>query len=95
MADRDREPIAAHDDVAMNPGPTRRLRRQRLIERDGMLCALCGLPMGRRTVTIDHILPKSLGGTNDMANLRLAHKKCNRRRGNKLDADRDVQRTMT
>lgn len=78
----------------MNPGPTRQ-RRQRLIERDGMLCALCGKLMGRRTVSIDHIIPKSLGGTNDMANLRLAHKRCNIIRGNKLDADRDVQRTMT
>lgn len=32
--------------------------------------------------TIDHIIPKSLGGTNAFTNLRAAHRKCNAERGN-------------
>lgn len=32
--------------------------------------------------TIDHILPVSMGGTNDLANLNIAHRVCNTRRGN-------------
>lgn len=37
-------------------------------------------PMGP---TIDHILPVSMGGTNDLANLNIAHRVCNLRRGNR------------
>ena len=37
-------------------------------------------PMGP---TIDHILPVSMGGTNDLANLNLAHRRCNISRGNR------------
>lgn len=33
--------------------------------------------------TIDHILPVSMGGTNDLANLNIAHRVCNMRRGNR------------
>jgi 5-methylcytosine-specific restriction endonuclease McrA len=31
-------------------------------------------------VTLDHVLPKSLGGSSRKSNLALAHKKCNNRR---------------
>jgi len=33
--------------------------------------------------SIDHILPVSMGGTNDLANLNIAHRVCNTRRGNR------------
>lgn len=53
-------------------------RRRKLIERDGIDCALCRKPMiTMKDITIDHWIPKSKGGTNDLANLRLAHPKCN------------------
>lgn len=49
----------------------------------GNSCILCG---GKFTVcnpcTIEHIRPKSLGGTNDINNLALAHVLCNSMRGN-------------
>ncbi|WP_367179845.1 HNH endonuclease [uncultured Paraglaciecola sp.] len=28
--------------------------------------------------TIEHLVPMSFGGSNDLSNLRLAHKRCNR-----------------
>lgn len=66
---------------------------QELAARDGERCQIC---MRRLNVflpgshqlgpTFDHILPVSRGGTNDAENLRLAHRRCNSRRGNKLDA---------
>lgn len=34
--------------------------------------------------TIDHIIPQSLGGTDDKANLQLLCKYCNEAKGNKL-----------
>jgi 5-methylcytosine-specific restriction endonuclease McrA len=35
-------------------------------------------------ITIDHIIPKSKGGTWDIKNLRITHKNCNFIKGNKL-----------
>ncbi len=35
-----------------------------------------------RDLTIDHIQPQSKGGTDRLDNLRLAHERCNRKRGN-------------
>ena len=50
-----------------------------VVWRDGGICHLCGLPGAD---TADHIEPYSKGGTDDLWNLRAAHKLCNRRRGN-------------
>jgi 5-methylcytosine-specific restriction endonuclease McrA len=38
-----------------------------------------------KRATFDHIQPKSLGGRNDATNLRLAHKQCNEKPGNRPD----------
>jgi 5-methylcytosine-specific restriction endonuclease McrA len=38
-----------------------------------------------KRATFDHIHPKSRGGGNEPTNLRLAHKRCNERRGSTLD----------
>lgn len=63
----------------------------RLAERDGWWCWLCGgaidpaLPRDSPNgATIDHLVPRSRGGANDLANLRLAHRRCNVRRGSHL-----------
>lgn len=50
----------------------------------GRTCHLCGL-LG--ATTADHLLPRSKGGTDVLANLRPAHHSCNSRRGDMaLDA---------
>ncbi len=59
----------------------RRLRK--LIERDGLNCAICKNPLTEKTMSIDHIIPLSLGGTHALENLRLAHRRCNGKRGSK------------
>lgn len=63
--------------------------RERVWVRDGGLCQLCGDPVpnlprydGAGKIpdeypTLDHILPRSRGGSNDYENLQLAHWKCN------------------
>lgn len=66
-----------------------------LIERDGQDCWLCGdlvdvdLPSGPRGCddgpSVDHVIPRSLGGPDDIDNLRLAHWGCNRNRGNRME----------
>ena len=47
------------------------------------LCGICGKQLpSREASTIDHIMPISLGGTDEISNLQLAHSKCNNVKGN-------------
>ena len=61
-------------------------------ERDQWTCQLCGTPTLRewvkgdmRSPTLDHIMPRSLGGSDDIGNLRTAHWLCNSIRGNQAE----------
>lgn len=45
--------------------------------RDGHNCFLCKEPFVGEQPTIDHWIPRSAGGSDDVSNLRLSHKKCN------------------
>jgi 5-methylcytosine-specific restriction endonuclease McrA len=58
----------------------RRGKIKRLLVRDGGHCWLCGGWLGD-DITLDHVVPKTKGGTNQDANLRLAHERCNKERG--------------
>lgn len=62
----------------------RRVIRAALILRDGMLCHWCREPMKRdvglhapERLSIDHVVARADGGTNDIDNLVLAHQGCN------------------
>lgn len=58
--------------------------RQRLIAEHGMVCALCGKPIeSEHELTVDHIIPRAMGGATIYGNCQLAHKLCNLRKGNK------------
>lgn len=63
-----------------------------LIKRDGTDCGICGDDIDSdlkfphpRSLTVDHVLPRSLGGLDSLDNLRLAHALCNSTRQNRLD----------
>lgn len=69
--------------TAISTKARRRIRRS-LILRDGLICAYCGEgmePLVERNhplgMTIDHIKPRALGGSNKLENLRLLHRQCN------------------
>lgn len=50
------------------------------------LCYVCGRAIKRQEqATLEHIVPRSLGGTDGMDNLALSHGGCNALRGNKMD----------
>lgn len=51
-------------------------------ERDGFKCKRCNK---LRKLSIDHIFPLSLGGTNDLRNLQLLCQRCNSRKGARID----------
>jgi 5-methylcytosine-specific restriction endonuclease McrA len=62
-------------------------RVARIIDRDGPLCCWCGFKViigGDTTdrATIEHVIPRSRGGKNDLCNLKLACEWCNAHRGN-------------
>lgn len=60
-------------------GETRRKRKAALLKLYGPHCWLCNRAIESRP-TIDHVVPRSLGGTHALENLRLAHFHCNQRR---------------
>lgn len=57
-----------------------RNKKERIKERDNYKCVICN---SREQLTIDHIIPKSEGGTNDDSNLRTLCKGCNFTKANK------------
>ncbi len=67
-----------------------------IFERDGWVCQLCCEPVDRTlrsphplSATLDHIIPVTREGPHASANVRLAHHRCNSRKGNKLDSECD------
>lgn len=58
--------------------------RQSVRERAHYLCEYCHSPKRSSSdmFTLDHVLPKSLGGSDESANLALACRRCNERRYN-------------
>ena len=57
-----------------------------LIERQANICGLCNalLPSDLAAIHVDHILPASKGGTNDVSNLQAAHAFCNGRKHDRI-----------
>lgn len=55
--------------------------RQLVIQRDGLVCGLCGGDVPSEDVHIDHKHPVSLGGSDALENLQVAHSLCNIRKG--------------
>ena len=65
------------------------MQLSRIAERDGWWCWLCGEAVepdaiGPWQPTIDHLVPRSRGGSTELLNLRLAHRRCNNHRGSHL-----------
>ena len=60
--------------------------RANLYKRDRYQCQYCGKRPGKGKLTIDHVLPKSLGGISSWENCVLACKQCNSKKANKTCA---------
>lgn len=64
--------------------------RRAVYERDDYVCHLCGCYVDTlcghndgEAPTLDHVIPRSLGGSHGFDNLRTAHRSCNGKRGNR------------
>lgn len=59
--------------------------RERVIQRDGLVCGLCGSPVEAITdIDIDHIIPRLHGGSDHPSNLQVTHSRCNRSKGARI-----------
>ena len=55
------------------------LSRKNIIKRDGAICQYCGLKI--TPMTVDHVIPKNMGGKDTWENLVAACSVCNNRKG--------------
>ena len=61
---------------------SRRLR-DLVIARDGLKCCYCGKQLEPKDATVDHVIAVHNGGSDDLANLVMACRSCNSRKGSK------------
>lgn len=59
------------------------LTKRNVLLRDKHVCGYCGARGSDATMTVDHIVPKSQGGTNTWENLTAACSDCNARKKNR------------
>tara|TARA_B100000609_G_scaffold175041_1_gene152077 strand:- start:78 stop:629 length:552 start_codon:yes stop_codon:yes gene_type:complete len=64
------------------------LSRKNILRRDGMRCQYCGTKSSE--LTLDHIIPKSRGGSDTWDNLITACKKCNNKKGNRTPEEANM-----
>lgn len=74
----------------------RRRTKEAILKRDGPKCGIClnvidlSIPAPfPQCWTLDHVVPRIRGGSDDMANLCGAHKACNEWKGQKLMSELD------
>jgi hypothetical protein len=61
--------------------------KEAVYHRDGGKCLYTGRRLDRKEATIDHVLPRSRGGSDDWTNLALTSKELNSRKGNHLNSE--------
>jgi len=61
--------------------------RYRLLKKANGRCSLCGATKKETVLHVDHIVPRSKGGTNDESNLQILCLKCNLGKSNKDATD--------
>jgi 5-methylcytosine-specific restriction endonuclease McrA len=67
------------------PRPRVKLSRREIFIRDGYRCQYCGRQTG--DLTLDHVIPRSRGGSHTWENLVSACRSCNHRKGGKSVAE--------
>jgi 5-methylcytosine-specific restriction endonuclease McrA len=73
------------------PHQTRALSRKNILLRDRNTCQYCGLVLASSELTLDHVVPRSRGGSSTWENLVACCHLCNRRKGNHLISETDMK----
>jgi len=71
------------------PHQTRALSRKNILLRDRNTCQYCAEAMPPSELTLDHVVPRSRGGSSTWENLVACCHECNRKKGNRLLSEID------
>lgn len=71
------------------PHPRVKLVKKEILRRDGYRCQYCGRRLSR--LTVDHVIPRRLGGKHRWDNVVSACPSCNRKKGGKSPAAASMQ----
>jgi 5-methylcytosine-specific restriction endonuclease McrA len=66
------------------PHQTLALSRKNILLRDRNTCQYCGIILNSSDLTLDHVVPRSRGGSSSWENLVACCHTCNRRKGNQF-----------
>jgi 5-methylcytosine-specific restriction endonuclease McrA len=69
------------------PHQTRALSRKNILLRDRNTCQYCAQVLPSTELTLDHVVPRSRGGSSTWENLVACCHDCNHRKGNRLPAE--------
>lgn len=74
----------AHEQAA-TPDGGERIDLDEVYARDRMNgCCICKLPVPREQASLDHVVALANGGSHTLANVKLAHKRCNSKKGDRV-----------
>jgi ATP adenylyltransferase len=82
-----RRGLAVWDYRLLDTDPVPDDLRYQVLKAAGGRCALCGATKDEQPLDVDHIIPRSLGGKTERANLQALCAKCNRTKGNQDTTD--------
>ena len=75
------------------PHQTRALSRKNILLRDRNTCQYCGVVLASGELTLDHVVPRSRGGSSTWENLVASCHPGNRRKGNQLPTEASMKLT--
>jgi 5-methylcytosine-specific restriction endonuclease McrA len=78
--------------LVKRPMPVLRLSRHSILARDGYCCQYCG---ATRDLTIDHVVPRWMGGPHTWENLVTCCRKCNLKKGDKTPKQANMKLKTT
>jgi len=58
-------------------GKSKALKIKKIVSKKGCHCFFCGNSVDYSKITVEHLHPRSKGGTNHISNLEIAHSYCN------------------
>src|SRR5262245_2294167 len=73
------------------PHQTRALSRKNILLRDRNTCQYCSVVLSSSELTLDHVIPRSRGGSSTWENLVACCHPCNRRKGNQMISETDMK----
>lgn len=76
-------------------GKARKSAVKKLIKHFGDTCFYCGCELSKETRTIEHVVARSMGGSNKLDNLRLACDYCNKTHKNPREAHLRAPKPVT